>query len=91
MLGRGEGDEGGDRGGEDHEEQPDDHLVGSFRIVALPVPDDRPRGTHVHYPQAEEAYDSGDGRDDLRHIADVVEQLLDEFTEVQSGQLLTTT
>lgn len=56
----------------------------------LPVPDDRPRGTHVHDAEPKETDDSGDGGDDLRHITDVGEQLLDEFTEIQSGQLLTT-
>ena len=34
-LGTGEGDEGGDTGGEDDEEQTDDHLIGGFWIVLM--------------------------------------------------------
>lgn len=75
-LGAGESDKRGDTGGENHEQQTDDDLVGCLRIVALPIPNNGPAGAEIHDPQPQKAYDGADGSDDLRHVADVVEQLL---------------
>ena len=83
-LGSAEGDESGDTGGEDDEEQAHNHLVGGFRIVLLPVPDDVPALPHIHQPQTEKPDDGGDGRDDLRRTLDVGEQLLDKIGKVQA-------
>src|SRR5690606_25368398 len=69
----GKADERGDAGSEDDEQQTDDDLIGGFRIVALPVADQGPAGTHVHHAQADEPDHGCDGRDDLRHIPNISE------------------
>lgn len=80
-----ERDQGGHAGGEDDEEQPDDDLIGCLWIVLLEITDNGPRAAEVHDAEAEETDDGGDGRDDLRHILDVAEQILDGLSEVHGG------
>lgn len=78
----GKADERGDAGSEDDEQQTDDDLIGGFRIVALPVADQGPAGTHVHHAQADEPDHGCDGRDDLRHIPNISEQVLNSGTQI---------
>lgn len=80
----GESDECGDAGGEHDEQQTDDNLVGGFWIVALPVPDDRPRAAHVHDAQPDEPDNGCDGRDDLRHVPNIVKQVLNGLREIHA-------
>src|SRR5690554_3266909 len=61
-----ERDEAGDGGRGDDEEQAHDHLVGGARVVLLPLPDDWPRGAHVHQAQSNKPEEGGHGSDDLR-------------------------
>jgi len=86
--GLGEGDERGDAGGENDEEQADHHLIGGFRIVLFPVPDQRPRGANIHHAQADEADHGSDGRDDLRHIPNISKQVLNSGTQIHERSSL---
>lgn len=78
----GEGDERGDAGSEHDEEQPDNHLIGGFWVVLLPVADQGPAAADVHHAQADEPDHGCDRRDDLRHIPNISEQILNSGTQI---------
>lgn len=78
----GESDERGDAGSENDEEQPDNHLIGGFWVVLLPVADQGPAAADVHHAQADEPDHGCDRRDDLRHIPNISEQVLNSGTQI---------